>query len=89
MHTLLSRQHIAQEKLLSTHKICASCSATPLHDRIMCDSIDCPMLYARVQAHRDVEDLVDVQKLLGGLELNAQQEEEVSAVNPWDAARLW
>jgi len=66
-HALLSRQHIAQSKLVDTHKICASCSNTPLNEKIMCDSIDCPVLYARVAAERDVEDLGDLEGLIGRL----------------------
>jgi hypothetical protein len=33
----------------------------------MCDSIDCPMTYARVQATRDVEDLKGVQEVLASV----------------------
>jgi len=75
-HALLSRQHLAQDKLKSYHAICASCSSTPLNDRILCDSIDCPVLYARVQAQRDVEDLGDVSEILAKLEVGAEEMEE-------------
>lgn len=37
----------------------------------MCDSIDCPITYARTQAQRDVEDLGDVQAILGQLRLGS------------------
>lgn len=39
-----------------------------MNERIMCDSIDCPVLYARVAAERDVEDLGDVGGLVERLE---------------------
>ncbi len=61
---MLSRLHIAQSKLIDTHKICASCSNTPISEKILCDSIDCPVLYARVAAERDVDDLADVDELV-------------------------
>ena len=63
-HALLSRQHIAQSKLVDTHKLCASCSSTPMSEKVLCDSVDCPVLYARVAAERDVEDLGDVDELV-------------------------
>lgn len=68
VHALLSREHIAQDKLVSTHKICASCSSTPLHDKVLCDSVDCPVMYTRTAAQRDVDDLSDVQALVKELE---------------------
>ena len=70
-HALLSRQHIAQKKLVDTHKICASCSSTPMQDKVLCDSIDCPVMYARVAASRDVEELADIPDLVKDLDEEA------------------
>jgi DNA polymerase zeta len=56
-HTLLSRTHLAQSRLSAIHRICSSCSSTPIAEPVMCDSIDCPVMYQRVRAVRDVEDL--------------------------------
>nr|XP_031862677.1 uncharacterized protein CI109_001688 [Kwoniella shandongensis]KAA5529749.1 hypothetical protein CI109_001688 [Kwoniella shandongensis] len=69
-HALLSRHHLAQSKLLSFQKICASCSSTPVGERILCDSVDCPITYARVVAERDVEDLGDVPTLVEELKVD-------------------
>lgn len=66
-HALLSRQQMAQKKLVDTHRICASCSSTPPSEKVLCDSIDCPVLYARVAAQRDVDDLGDVDELVAQL----------------------
>jgi hypothetical protein len=35
-----------------------------VHERNLCDSIDCPVLYARVQAQRDVEDVVEARGIV-------------------------
>ena len=76
---------------MTTHKICASCSSTPLNDRILCDSVDCPVLYARVQAQRDVEDLADVQATLMrlGIEANEKGREEGEGEGPFAHAQDW
>ncbi|OCF36582.1 DNA polymerase zeta subunit [Kwoniella heveanensis BCC8398] len=76
-HALLSRQHLAQSKLLSLQRICASCSSTPVGEKILCDSIDCPITYARVGSERDVADLEEI----GGLvqELKSQDEAQAAA----------
>ncbi|ORX33427.1 hypothetical protein BD324DRAFT_585143 [Kockovaella imperatae] len=78
-HALLSRQHLAQQRLLDTHKICASCSSTPVGERILCDSIDCPVTYARVTATRDVDDLADVPDILEEFNASAHHEEIVTS----------
>ncbi|WVQ98801.1 hypothetical protein IAU59_005932 [Kwoniella sp. CBS 9459] len=76
-HALLSRQHIAQSKLISLQRICASCSSTPVGEKILCDSIDCPITYSRVGAERDVVDLEEI----GGLvqELKIEDEDQADA----------
>ncbi|WRT67197.1 uncharacterized protein IL334_004163 [Kwoniella shivajii] len=68
-HALLSRQHIAESKLSDLHRICASCSSIPVGEKILCDSIDCPITYARTNAKRDVEDLEEIGGLLGELDI--------------------
>jgi len=74
---------------VATHKICASCSSTPLNDRILCDSVDCPVLYSRVQAQRDVEDLADVQGTLGRLEIEANDKEAAGEDETFAFAQDW
>ncbi|WVF72225.1 hypothetical protein IAT40_007037 [Kwoniella sp. CBS 6097] len=68
-HALLSRQHIAQSKLLSLQRICASCSSTPVGEKILCDSVDCPITYSRVSAERDVVDLEEIAGLVQELKI--------------------
>ncbi|WVQ70034.1 uncharacterized protein L199_008258 [Kwoniella botswanensis] len=76
-HALLSRTQLASRKLLDLQKVCASCSSTPPGEKILCDSIDCPITYARIGAERDVEDLEEVAELLK--ELNMEGEEDVTS----------
>ena len=33
----------------------------------MCDSVDCPVLYSKVRAERDVEDLIGVSDIVARL----------------------
>nr|XP_018263770.1 DNA polymerase zeta subunit [Kwoniella dejecticola CBS 10117]OBR85928.1 DNA polymerase zeta subunit [Kwoniella dejecticola CBS 10117] len=74
-HALLSRSQLASSKLMDLHKICASCSGIPVGEKIMCDSIDCPITYARINAERDVEDLEDVGELLRDLQLGQNHDD--------------
>ncbi|RXK35490.1 hypothetical protein M231_07268 [Tremella mesenterica] len=67
-HALLSREHLAQSALSDFHRICASCSSTPPGEVILCDSVDCPVLYAKVKAEREMEDLGGVREVIGSLE---------------------
>lgn len=85
-HTILSREHLAQEKLSTFHKICASCSGTPINDKILCDSIDCPLTYARTQAGRDMDDMVEIRKALDVLDLDGEEKRDEG---PWASALDW
>jgi len=49
----------------------------------MCDSVDCPITYARVQATRDVDDLKGVQGVLK--EVVAEEGVEVGKKAFWEA----
>ena len=75
---------------MTTHKICSSCSETPLNDRILCDSVDCPVLYSRIQAQRDLEDLADVQITLGRLDIEVNEKERLELdKGPFVHAQDW
>lgn len=86
-HALLSRDHIAQSRVSALHQICASCSSTPVQEPILCDSIDCPITYARVQATRDAEDLRGVHGVLA--QVNEGDEERVGGRKPFWQALEW
>lgn len=49
----------------------------------MCDSIDCPITYARIQATRDAEDLKSVQGVLH--QVNRMDERERDKKPFWEA----
>lgn len=68
IHTLLSRYHLAESRLVSAHRICASCSSTPLAEEVKCDSLDCPVLYARVKAGWNADDVSGIPALVERLE---------------------
>ncbi|WVQ71759.1 hypothetical protein IAR50_001300 [Cryptococcus sp. DSM 104548] len=78
-HTLLSRQYIAETKIADLHRICASCSDVPPAEKILCDSSDCPITYARVTANREMEDLADI----GGLVEELCLEDEKKGTVDW------
>jgi hypothetical protein len=51
----------------------------------MCDSIDCPITYQRVQATRDVEDLKNVQGVLASVVAADEDESEIVRKPFWEA----
>jgi hypothetical protein len=54
--------------VIAAQRICASCSSTPISDEVRCDSIDCSVLYARVKAAWDLDDVAEIPKLVGALQ---------------------
>jgi hypothetical protein len=56
----------------------------------MCDSIDCPITYQRVQATRDVEDLKNVQGVLASVVAPDEDDhEKVETKKPFWEAMEW
>lgn len=72
VHTLMSRYHLADSRLQSAHRICASCSSTPLAEPQRCDSLDCPVLYARVKAGWEADDV----RAIPGLVMELERDDE-------------
>ncbi|TXT07141.1 hypothetical protein VHUM_03311 [Vanrija humicola] len=66
--TLLRAEHDAQARVLDLQRICASCSGTPAGERLLCDSVDCPVMYTRVAAKRDAQDASRARELVGQLD---------------------
>ncbi|ORY95935.1 hypothetical protein BCR43DRAFT_531657 [Syncephalastrum racemosum] len=55
LYHLSMRQAETQKKLDHILRVCFTCSRTsPLDDTHPCDSLDCPVLYSRMKARRDV-----------------------------------
>lgn len=69
----MSRYHLADSRLQSAHRICASCSSTPLAEPQRCDSLDCPVLYARVKAGWEADDV----RAIPGLVMELERDDEV------------
>jgi DNA polymerase zeta len=74
---------------MATQKICASCSSTPTTERILCDSIDCPVLYTRTAANRDLEDLGEVRGILEKLRIDAEEKGEEGDLGEFAHAMDW
>ena len=70
--------------MISAQRICASCSSTPISDEVRCDSIDCSVLYARVKAAWDLDDVAEIPKLVVALQKrhdNAKIQPSKSTIN--------
>lgn len=44
-----------EQRLLSTHEICTTCSGIAPGEQVECESLDCPWLYARKRAEHKLE----------------------------------
>jgi DNA polymerase zeta len=62
--TLSTRLRDAESKLLDTQLICSSCTGCPPSEEIRCESYDCPWLYERHTARRDVERAERIREVL-------------------------
>ncbi|KAG8872386.1 DNA polymerase zeta [Tulasnella sp. 331] len=57
----------AQKRLVGVQQMCASCSAVPQVEEIECVSLDCPWMFERHKAMREVKALEGVPKLVDDL----------------------
>lgn len=67
-HALLAHENAMHARVRDIHRICASCAGTPVAEPVLCNSVDCPVMYARVAGERDAEDAAGSHRLLAQLE---------------------
>ncbi|KAL4739108.1 hypothetical protein BDV11DRAFT_188358 [Aspergillus similis] len=46
---LVSRQRQAEQRVANLERVCRSCMDVPFGDEVKCDSLDCPVFYARTR----------------------------------------
>ncbi|KAL4942212.1 hypothetical protein BDV06DRAFT_192711 [Aspergillus oleicola] len=50
LHELVMRQRQAEQKVANLERVCRSCMDVPFGDDVKCDSLDCPVFYARTRS---------------------------------------
>lgn len=53
---LLSRLHVAEDRLRCAHELCASCTAVSPLEPVRCESLDCQYFYERKKCEMKVAD---------------------------------
>ncbi|KAJ6604659.1 hypothetical protein DFH09DRAFT_1242601 [Mycena vulgaris] len=64
MSAILSKLQMGEQRALDIHRICASCTQSPLAEPVKCESLDCSWLYARTKADRKLDFLATLNSLL-------------------------
>jgi len=62
-HTALiaqSKASQAEVRLQKIRLVCGTCAKLPVHETGACDSVDCPTLYARTKASRELDDVTTI-----------------------------
>ena len=66
-HHLLVRQHAAERRQMDLLRLCASCARIPANEARECIAVECPILYDRFRAQRDLEDAATFTPILESL----------------------
>ena len=82
---LLSRLHIAEDKLRDVQTICSSCCGVPAAEPVKCESLDCPWLYERKKVENKVEALDVVAELVAELQEAEDRRDEIALTNSPEA----
>ncbi|KZT65126.1 hypothetical protein DAEQUDRAFT_677323 [Daedalea quercina L-15889] len=75
---LLSRLHVAEDKLRNVQTVCSSCCGIPAAEPVRCESLDCPWLYERKKVENKVEALDVVAELIAELQEAEDGREDVA-----------
>ncbi|KAH7883594.1 hypothetical protein F5I97DRAFT_2041862 [Phlebopus sp. FC_14] len=70
---LLWRLRRGEEKLLNTHRVCASCSSAAFSESIECLNTDCPWLYERKKAEQKADFLEGLWALMDDMGLTDEE----------------
>ena len=82
---LLSRLHIAEDKLRDVQAICSSCCGVPAAEPVKCESLDCPWLYERKKVENKVEALDVVAELVAELQEAEDRRDEIALTDSPEA----
>ena len=86
---LLSRLHIAEDKLRDVQTICSSCCGIPAAEPVKCESLDCPWLYERKKVENKVEALDVVAELVAELQEAEDRHDEIGLTGSSDSESMY
>ncbi|KAJ7092735.1 hypothetical protein C8R44DRAFT_646516 [Mycena epipterygia] len=64
MSGILAKIQLGEKRLLDIHRICVSCTQSPLAEPVQCESLDCSWLYARTKADQKLDLLLALRNLV-------------------------
>ncbi|QRW05068.1 DNA polymerase family B [Ceratobasidium sp. AG-Ba] len=64
---LLEKVRMVERRARNVHILCAACTSSPAADPILCESLDCPWMYARMKSVQNMEAIKGVQDLVARL----------------------
>ncbi|KAF9015170.1 hypothetical protein BDQ17DRAFT_1403881 [Cyathus striatus] len=76
-----SSVRINERRFRSAHQICVSCSGMVAGETVQCDSIDCPWLYARKRAERDIEAAAFMKDIIEDMEIECYEMESLRNIS--------
>lgn len=59
-YSLMNRYKKVSARRNELHRICSSCSATPMGEDVKCESIDCSVYFARVKTDHEERGVAEV-----------------------------
>lgn len=86
---LLSRLHIAEDKLRDVQTICSSCCGIPAAEPVKCQSLDCPWLYERQKVENKVEALDVVAELVAELQEAENRHDDIALADSSDPESMY
>ncbi|KAG9104750.1 DNA polymerase zeta [Ceratobasidium sp. 370] len=64
---LLDKVRMVERRARNAHMLCATCTSSPVAEPVLCESLDCPWMYARVKSAQNLEAIQGIQELVARL----------------------
>ncbi|KAJ1311572.1 hypothetical protein OPQ81_010055 [Rhizoctonia solani] len=81
--TLLEKVRRVERRVRGAQLVCAMCAESPASETIMCESLECPWMYARVKNAQKLENTKQIQALITqfpSLKFQAEEESHSAAI---------
>ncbi|KAG9075359.1 DNA polymerase zeta [Ceratobasidium sp. UAMH 11750] len=64
---LLDKVRVVERRARNAQILCATCTSSPVAEPVMCESLDCPWMYARIKSAQNLEGIKGIQELVARL----------------------
>ncbi|KAG8744421.1 DNA polymerase zeta [Ceratobasidium sp. 414] len=78
---LLDKVRMVERRARNAQMLCATCTSSPVAEPVLCESLDCPWMYARVKSAQNLEAIKGIQELVARLPELSMEDMNISDID--------